>query len=228
MRGSQDVLVVICAAALAATGCARTVDGAAVAADAPNHTTMTTTTGPVPAAVPIAVLDRLLLTQQQIVALVGGVNMALVITANSTSDASTIGDVTTYSNSGYVGMRGTQFSTPNVVAADVTQLVTSFPAAADAQGLLQRARQDWQGCANQRYGFHSSNGNHSYLDTQELRGGGSRIELSMHKEDPSWWCSHAMAVQNNVVIQARVCLLGKDTAAAANNLLDQVVARIPQ
>jgi hypothetical protein len=139
--------------------------------------------------VPIAVLDSLLLTQQQIVALVGGTNMALVVAANSTSDASkliddrtclglgSIGDVTTYSNSGYVGMRG----------------------------------------------------NHSYFDTQDLRGSGSRIELSMRREeDPRWGCSHAMAVQNNVVIEARVCLLGKDTAAAVNNLLDQVVARIPQ
>jgi PknH-like extracellular domain len=91
--------------------------------------------------------------------------MALVVTANSTSVASlliddrgclslgSVGDVATYANSGYVGMRGNQFSTPNAVAADVTQLVVSFPAAADAQGLLQRARQDWRGCANRRYGF---------------------------------------------------------------------------
>jgi PknH-like extracellular domain len=48
------------------------------------------------------------------------------------------------------------------------------------------------------------------------------------EEDPSLGCSHAMAVQNNVVIEARVCLLRKDTAAAVNNLLDEVVARIPQ
>ena len=241
MTGSRAVVTVICAAALATTGCARTVDEAALTAETPNHTTMTTTTGRAPRTVPIAVLDSLLLTQQQIVALVGGTDMALVVTANSTSDASkliddrtclglgSIGDVTTYSNSGYVGMRGNQFSTPNAVAADVTLLVTSFTAAADAQGLLQRARQDWQGCANRRYGFRSSNGNDSYFDTQDLRGSGSRIELSMRQEeDPRWGCSHAMAVGNNVVIEARVCLLGKDTAAALNNLLDQVVAKVPQ
>ncbi len=48
------------------------------------------------------------------------------------------------------------------------------------------------------------------------------------EEDSRWGCSHALAVQNNVVIEARVCLLGKDTAAAVDNLLDQVVAKIPQ
>jgi hypothetical protein len=241
MTGSRTVVTVICSAVLAVTGCTTTVHGAAVAAEVPNHTTMATPSGPAPRMVPISVLDGLLLTQQQIVALVGGADMALVVTAISTSDASTliddrtclslgsVGDVATYSNSGYVGMRGNQFSTPNSVAADVTQLVTSFPAPADAQGLLRRAGQDWQGCANRRYGFHSSNGNHSYFDTGDLRGSGSRIELSMHQEeDPRWGCSHAMTVANNVVVEARVCLLGKDTAAAANNLLDQIVARIPQ
>ena len=56
-----------------------------------------------------------------------------------------------------------------------------------------------------------------------------RIELSMRQEeDARWGCSHAMAVQNNVVAETRVCLLGKDTAAAVDNLLDQVVAKVPQ
>jgi hypothetical protein len=36
-----------------------------------------------------------------------------------------------------------------------------------------------------------------------------------------------MAV-GNVVAEARVCLLGKDTAPVINNLLDQIVAKVPQ
>jgi hypothetical protein len=244
MTLSRAVATVICAATLATTGCtgcARTVDGEALAAETPNHTAVTPTTSRAPNTVPVAVLEGLLLTQQQLVALVGGANLALVHTFKSTSDSSqliddrtclglgSVGDMAIYSNSGWVGMRGNQFSTPNAVQADVTQLATLFTAAADAQALLQRADQDWQGCANRRYGFHSSNGNHSYFDTQDLRGAGSRIELSMHQEeDPRWGCSHAMTVQNNVVTEARVCLLGKDTAAPVNNLLDQVVAKIPQ
>jgi hypothetical protein len=239
MTGARTVLMVIATAALAATGCVRTVDGVSsrtpVAPEAARAAHR---------AVPIAALDGLLLTQQQIVALVGGANMALVVTANSMSDASlliddhsclslgSVGDVATYANSGYVGMRGNQFSTPNAVAADVTQLVVSFPAAPDAQGLLQRARQDWRGCANRRYGFHSSNGNHSFFDTGELRGGDSRIELSMRQEeDPRWGCSHAMSVGSNVVAEARVCLFGNDVSAAGaavSGLLDQIVAKIPQ
>jgi hypothetical protein len=233
------VLTMLCAAVLAVAGCTRTVAGAALAA--PEARTPTTVTSRAPNAVPVAVLEGLLLTQPQLVALVGGANLALVVTANSTSDASTliddraclglgsVGDVTTYSDSGYVGLRGNQFSTLNAVLADVTQMVISFTAAADARALLQRTRQDWQGCANRRYGFHSSNGNHSYFDTQGVRGSGSRIELSMRQEeDPRWGCSHAMAAANNVVIEARVCMLNNDTAGAVNNLLDQVVAKVPQ
>ncbi len=133
MTGPQTVLTVICAADLAATGCVRTVDGAISArrpvGEAANR------------AVPIAALDGLLLTQEQIVALVGSANMALIVTANSTSDASLliddrsclglgpVGDVATYANSGYVGMPGNQFSTPNAVAADPTldQIAAKIP-----------------------------------------------------------------------------------------------------
>jgi hypothetical protein len=195
------VAPIICALAGRVAGCDRTVEGAAVAAEIPNHATVTTTTSRAPRALPVPALEGLLLSADQVIALVGG----------------------------YVAMRGNQFSTPDAVQADVTQLVTSFTGAADAQTLLQRARQDWRRCASRRYGFHSSNGNHSYFDTHDLRGGGSRIELTMRQEeDARWGCSHAMAVGNNVVAEARVCLLGKDTASVVNNLLDQIVAKVPQ
>lgn len=83
--------------------------------------------------------------------------------------------------------------------------------------------------AHMGHGVHSSNGNRSHFDTHDLRGGGSRIELSMRQEeDARWGCSHAMAVGNDVVAEARVCLLGKDTAPVVNNLLDQIVAKVPQ
>lgn len=190
---------------------------------------------------PTTTLEGLLLSQDQLVALAGGTNMALVGTANGTSDSSqiiddrtclglaSVGDVTVYADSGYVAMRGNQFSTPNAVQADVTQLVTSFTTGGDAQALLQRAQQDWQRCARRRYGFHSSNGNHSYFSTLDLRVTGSRIELSMRQEeDPRWGCSHAMAVRDFVVVEGRVCLLNKDPDPAANNLLDQIIAKIAQ
>ena len=153
----RAALTAMCAAALAATccnGCDRAVEGAAVAAEPPTHATVTTT-NQAPRALPVAVLEGLLPTADQLIALVGGTKMALVGTAISASDASkviehhaclglgSVGDVTIYSDSGYVAMRGNQFGAPNAVQADVTQLVTSFTSAADAQALLQRARQDW-------------------------------------------------------------------------------------
>ncbi|SON60224.1 hypothetical protein MSIMFI_01718 [Mycobacterium simulans] len=80
-----------------------------------------------------------------------------------------------------------------------------------------------------RYSFHSSNGNHSSMDTGSVRGSGSRMDVLLRQEeDPRWACTHAMAVQDSVFIEARVCLLNKDSTAAVNNLLDQVIARIPQ
>lgn len=220
-------------------GCTSTIDGTAVAAEAPKRTPVPDS--PAPRALPMTALEGLLLGPDQLVALAGGTNLTLVHSITSTSDGSSIiddrsclglssvGDAAIYSNSGFVGMRGNQFSSPNVVEADITQLATSFTANADAQALLQRAHQDWQGCSRRRYGFHSSNGNHSYFDTEDLRAANSRIQVSMRQEeDPRWGCSHAMAVQGNVLAEARVCLLSKDTAAPVNKLLDQVVAKIPQ
>jgi hypothetical protein len=230
---------IVCALTAAAAGCTKAVDGTALAAGP--AIPATSTASPAPRAIPTTVLEGVLLSQDQLIALVGGANMALVGTATSTSDSSkivddrtclglgSVGDVAIYANSGYVAMRGNQFSTPNAVAADVTQLVTSFTVAGDAQALLQRARQDWQRCAQRRYGFHSSNGNHSYFFTHDLRGSESRIELSMRQEeDPRWGCSHAMTVQGSVVAEARVCLLNKDTDPGVNSLLDQILAKIPQ
>jgi hypothetical protein len=229
-------LAVIGAVALVtvASACTRMVDGNALTAEIPDHDRA-------PSAVPVGALEGLLLTPAQLVVLVDGANLAFVFAFNSTSDASTIvddraclgmssvGDVTTYASSGYVGMRGNQYGAPDAVLADVTQLVVTYTSAADAQAQLQRVRQDWQGCANRRYGFHSSNGNHSYFNTQDLRARGSRIEVSMRQEeDPRWGCSHAIAAQSSVVVEGRVCLLSKDTAQAVKSLLDQVLAKIPQ
>ena len=235
------ILTAIGAATLAIAGCTSTVEGAALPAATLNHAPTTATTRPAPQPLAASVLEGLLLNQDQIVALAGGANMALVGTITNTSDASkiiddrtclglgSIADESLYSNSGWVAMRGNQFTSPNVVKADVTQVVTSFTGPADAVALLQRARDDWQGCANRRYGFHSSNGNHSHLDTGPVIGSGSRIEVLLRQEeDPRWACSHAMAVQHTVLVEARVCLMSKDTGAAVNSLLDQVIARIPQ
>jgi hypothetical protein len=234
-------LLAACAVTGAVAGCTRAVDGTALAAEPGFHLPTTSTVSPAPRALPTSALEGLLLSQDQLVALAGGTNMALVGTANSTSDSSkiiddpsclglaSVGDVTVYANSGYVAIRGNQFSTPNAVQADVTQLATSYTTPGDAQALLQRAQQDWQQCAHRRYGFHSSNGNHSYFLTHDLRASGSRIELSMRQEeDPRWGCSHAMAVQDAVVVEARVCLLNKETDPVANSILDQIIARIPQ
>jgi PknH-like extracellular domain len=240
VRASR-VLAAICAATLAITGCTTTVEGAALPAATLGHAATTATTRPAPRTIDVSVLEGLLLTQDQLVALVGGSSMTLVGAITSMSDATkiiddrtclgvaSIGDQSVYADTGWVAMRGNQFTTPNVVKADVTQAVASFTATADATALLQRARQDWRGCANRRYGFHSSNGNHSYLDTGPVTGSDSRVEVLLRQEeDPRWACSHAMAVQHMVLAEARVCLMSRDTGAAVNNLLDQVIARIPQ
>jgi PknH-like protein len=125
---------IVCALTAAAAGCTKAVDGTALAAE--HAIPATSTASPAPRAIPTTVLEGVLLSQDQLIALVGGANMALVGTATSTSDSSkivddrtclglgSVGDVAIYANSGYVAMRGNQFSTPNAVAADVTQLVT--------------------------------------------------------------------------------------------------------
>ncbi|GAB7144741.1 sensor domain-containing protein [Mycobacterium riyadhense] len=233
--------VILVAAVLAVTGCTATVSGTAQPAATLGRATTTAATGPTPRIVGVSVLEGLLLTRDQIVSLVGGTNMISVGTINNTSDAATIiddrtcvgigsiADMSVYSNSGWVAMRGNQFTSPNVVQADVTQVVTSFTGPADAVALLQHARKAWQACANRRYSFHSSNGNHSSMDTGSVRGSGLRMDVLLRQEeDPRWTCTHAMAVQDSVFIEARVCLLSKDSTAAVNILLDQVIARIPQ
>lgn len=233
-------ITAICLAVACVTGCTSTIEGAALPAATLGHAPTTT-----PAAsthiVSATELDGLLLTREQVVDLVGGTNVASVLTIANTADASTIiddrtcvgigsiADASVYANSGWVAMRGNQYSSPGVVQADVTQVVTSLASPADTAALLQRARQAWDTCANRRYSFHSSNGNHSFMDTGAVTGRGSRIAVLLRQEeDPRWACTHAMAVQHTVLTEARVCLLSKDTTAVVDRLLDQVIARVPQ
>ncbi|MDC8982044.1 sensor domain-containing protein [Mycobacterium marinum] len=240
LRLARGAMALAATAALALAGCSTTVAGTALPAANLGHAP-TTTTRAAPRIVAAAALEGALLTQQQVVALVGGTNMSLVGAITGTADGSkvvddptclglaSIGDTSVYANSGWVAMRGNQMTSPNVVQADVTQLLASFPVAADAAALLQRARQDWQGCANRRYGFHSSNGNHSYFNTGPVIASGSRIEVLLRQqEDPRWTCSHAMELQDSVLAEARVCLMSKNTTSALENLIDQVISRIPQ
>lgn len=64
-------------------------------------------------------------------------------------------------------------------------------------------------CADRRFGFHSSNGYHGHFDTERLIDGPSatdtRIQVAMRQEeDPRWGCAHAMAIEKNVVVEARL------------------------
>jgi hypothetical protein len=97
------VAPIICAVAGGVAGCHRTVEGTAVAAEIANHTTVTTTTSQAPRALPVAALEGLLLSADQVIALVGGTNMALVGTAISASDASKMIDDRTCLGLGSVG-----------------------------------------------------------------------------------------------------------------------------
>lgn len=234
-------LTVVCLAVVWVVGCASTVGGTALPAATLGHAPTTTNARSAPHTVSAPELDGLLLTKEQVVTLVNGANVAPVMTIANTADASTIiddrtcvgiasiADASVYANSGWIAMRGNQFSSPGVVQADVTQVVTSFASPADADALLQRARQAWDTCTNRRYSFHSSNGNHSFMDTGAVADSVARIEVLLRQEeDPRWSCTHAMAVQSTVLTEARVCLLNRDTMAATNKLLDQVTARVPQ
>ncbi len=116
---------IVCALTAAVAGCTKAVDGTALAAEP--AIPATSTASPPPRAIPTTVLEGLLVSQDQLIAVVGGANMALVGTATSTSDSSkivddrtclglgSVGDVAIYANSGYVAIRGNQFSTPNAV-----------------------------------------------------------------------------------------------------------------
>jgi hypothetical protein len=156
MTGPQSALTVICATALA-TGCVRTVDGAI--------STRRPVAEAAHRAVQIGALGGLLLTQQQAVDLVGGANIALVATANSTSDASLLIDDRSCAEPGFrrcCGDLRQQRGGRRHAAGRIVSRGRRRPGvtAARASGLA--------GCANRPYGFHSSNDNHSYFDTGEL------------------------------------------------------------
>lgn len=113
----------------------------------------------------------------------------------------------------YIGM-GTAFVVQTLTNAsphiDVTQALTSFTSAGDAQKFVDRQFQDWQGCdgtdvtgtSEGRYGGPPQ---HARLSKTDNSQGVNVNVLSPLPGAEGRQCQHVMSARNNVVVDVRVC-----------------------
>lgn len=225
-------------------GCSTTVTGSG-RPEAPSATS-TTTTPPAKPKVTAADLPHMLLTVSAVAALTGAPTIAYAspddwariggsegfIDDPACGSVATAGDASIYTNSGFVGIRGNRLITPPDAppqqAADVVQAAAYFPDQTDATAFLQRTHEAWDKCSNRHFAVNFVNGIHGHLDVGEVSDGADRAAIALQQqEDPTWKCSHVLAVRNTVEVDARVCARGKDPAAAATDMVNQMLAAVP-
>jgi hypothetical protein len=229
-------LVAVLGVCLAVAGCAPDViDGTARPGDKPSTTAPTTST---PALVPTASLNTLPLKRSQLGDIVGDTNMTQVqeITRPSPQyvaiDPIDCKPRALPAETG-LGGKAVQGLVGNVNRGEqgqaATQIVAIFDNRQDASQTIDFVRANWQLCRDgQRFTIPLDGGVTQHWIAREITSGDSRIGSTMTREEPPpRTCHHVMAAKANVVVETIVCGDG-DTTAAANEIADQIVAKVPQ
>jgi serine/threonine kinase PknH len=197
-----------------------------------------TTTSTPPPPVPVAALDGLLLSPDQINSAMGTTGMG--IAGNGTdlaNDAATVADVncrgidsvqevSSYAGSGWTAVRDQLLRLP--LQGDhydffVAQGVASFPSANAATGLFTAVSQRWPDCSNHRYT--SSTQPPAGWTTGPLSNTNGTLSITTSQEGGNGWnCQRALTATNNIVIDISACSL-KPTDAAVN-IAHQIAAKV--
>lgn len=197
-------------------------------------TTTTTTTKPV---TPVAdgALKGLLLTPEQINAVMGATEMAVTQTRTEmTDDSDTMqppeclavdgsAQAVVYADSGFTAVRDQTLQEGDNFAHFAEQSVVLFPSAAKAAAFFAASAQQWPNC-------------HHYTHTQtgsEWEAGSvtnadgvlSVVATQLDHGDQGWACGRALTARNNVVVDVNTC--SADPAATAVSLAGQIAEKVP-
>jgi hypothetical protein len=223
---------------VAAGGCATRVEGTAQPVDTLGPTRTTTAT-PTPALVPAAGIADKLLKHDELGSIVGDTDMK--DNANLTkselwtpgfvpeecaerimvAQAMNYGDQMAFVGNQATGARGQ-------VASQVISVWTDREK--PRQIVRANAELTWKACPdNSPFTFDSGHGvNHWTTGTITANEDTSRISTTAQRQEPPpRTCAHVMAAQANVVVETSVCGDG-DTLAAANQIADRILAKVPQ
>jgi hypothetical protein len=214
---------------LAATGCATTTNGSALA----DHT------GPL-AAPPraVAALDRSLLSTAEINAVMGATGMTVRTSRQDMwDDSPNIADINCvavdgpaenkiYTGRGWTAMRAQVLKEPGDAWAHyVLQSVVAFPSVADAAALFTASSKSWRACSNRRFTY-TQPGPDPVWTTARVSNTAGMLAISLVRDGVKHWtCQHALTVADKVAVEVQACGFNQ-TDPAAVTIARQIAAKL--
>jgi hypothetical protein len=197
---------------------------------------------PPPKPVPVAALDGLLLSPDQINTAVGATEMAVHGTYTDLFDAratvadvncravDAVEDVSAYGNSGWTAVRRQQLQEPpkgDTTTFMVKQGVASLPSAKAAAALFTTMTQRWSDCSNRRFTETGAGGEGGFT-TGPMSNSDGTLSIDETAEGGNGWaCQRALTVANNVAIDVVACGYNNPKTDAAVNIAHQIAAKVP-
>jgi hypothetical protein len=198
-----------------------------------------TTTSPPPPPVPVAELEGLLLSLEQIDSAMGTTGMGITGTSTDLTDntasvadvncraVDSVQSVANLGGSGWTALRGQQLQHPpqgDTFDFRAYQGVASFPSANVAAALFTADSQHWSGCANGRYTVTDPKFVATWT-TGPLSNANDTLSITLTQEGGNGWnCQKALTVTNNIAISVTACSY-KPTDGAVN-IAHQIAAKV--
>ncbi|CAN5720872.1 sensor domain-containing protein [soil metagenome] len=209
----------LCAVALIASGCVQTTGGTARPAD---------TAGPTKSSRPGAGLDGILLSVDDVNAIMGSKNMEIMDSANDMadhradiSDPKCLGalynaEESVYNGTGWKDVVDQVLTEPEDDSAHwVEQTVVQFPSAASAKAFEDTSFKQWTDCIGKsvmvddgEYEYHWQFEGISAVD-------GTISQTARQTDSDGWECQHAMSVVDTYVLEASTCGMSLEDEAVA-------------
>jgi hypothetical protein len=181
------------------------------------------------------VLDRLLLSPEEVNTAMGATEMAVTKTRNVMSDDSATmapkeclaidgsAQAQVYAGSGYTAERDQTLQNGDNFTHFAEQAVVYFPSAKQAEAFFTASAQQWPACHQYT---------HTQTETQWSMGPISNANsilsttaTQQNAKAPGWGCGRALAIRNNVVIDVNTC--SANPGDSAIKIANQIAAKIP-
>jgi serine/threonine kinase PknH len=200
----------------------------------------TTTTPPPPQPLPVAALDGLLLTPDQINTAMGATAMTVDggTTYSSVQDDSAVvsdrdcvvmdgaAEPAVYAGSGWIAMRGQTVKEPgDSWTHSVHQEVVSFASANDAAAFFSTSTQRWPACANRKFTVTLANTPATVWTVGPVSDTNGTLSVTKTVEGGDGYaCQRALTVRNNVAVDVSAC--SNNPADSGVNIAHQIAAKV--
>lgn len=182
-------------------------------------------------------LDELLLNPAELNAAMGSQTLEVTSAQSSMSDNSATmepqeclgidgaAEAPVYADSGYQASRDQSLNDGDKFAHYVKQAVVLYPLVKKAQGFLDASAQRWPGCHEYTHlqsGTKWTVGPITHADDVL-----STVATLQEAAAPGWACGHALALENNVIIDVNTCSAnpGDSAVRIAKQIAEKVAAR---